>query len=258
MDQLPETLLEVVRFFADEEVARQFFVRQRWPNGVGCPRRDCGSMAVQYISTRKLWRCKDCKRQFTAKVGTIFEDSPIGFSKWLPAMWLIANAKNGISSLEIHRALKVSKKTAWFMLHRIRFAMDTPTAIRLTGPVEADETYIGGKARGTERTGSGRIKSPGPRANRTIVMGIRERKGDMRAWVVPDTQARTVQGMVRDHVESGATVYTDALPSYIGLRRDYVHHIINPEQLRKADVAVLGTVLAERRFPVPEGLYKSL
>jgi transposase-like protein len=175
--ETPRTLQEAITYFADSDRAREFVVALRWPNGVACPRYGCGSAYVQWIGTRKLWRCKECKRQFTAKVGTVFEDSPIGFEKWLPAFWLLSSAKNGISSYELHRALGVTQKTAWFMLHRIRLAMKTKTFERLHGEVEADETFIGEKLRNKHRAHrhvrSGK-KSTGP-VGKTPILGIMQR-----------------------------------------------------------------------------------
>ncbi len=129
----PGPMLEAVRRFADPQVAQDYFVQIRWPNAVACP-RDCGSVNVKYMPKHRRWYCRDCKGQFTAKVGTVFEDSPIGFDKWLPAMWLIASARNGISSCEIARALHVTQKTAWFMLHRLRATMQTGTFEKLALP----------------------------------------------------------------------------------------------------------------------------
>src|SRR5437763_17221313 len=144
--RLPETLLEAVKFFADQDVSLAFVAKLRWPNGVTCPR--CDAADPSFLSTRKIWKCRGCKKQFSAKVGTIFEDSPLGLDKWLPALWMIGNDKSGISSWELHRALRVTQKTAWFMLHRIRLAMqDNQTGGVLGGEVEVDETLIGGKAR---------------------------------------------------------------------------------------------------------------
>src|SRR5215212_11493281 len=137
----PTTLLEAVQYFSDPDRALDFVVHMRWPDGVRCPY--CGTDAVGFIATRRIWRCKPCKKQFSAKVGTIFEDSPIGFEKWLPAMWLICNAKNGISSYELHRSIGVTQKSAWFMNHRIRLAMQTGSFEKMFGAVEADETFIG-------------------------------------------------------------------------------------------------------------------
>src|SRR5690348_11099554 len=144
-NQLPTNLLEAVRYFADLDVSTQFVAELRWPNGPVCPK--CDGLAHSYLTTRRLWKCKACKKQFSVKVGTIFEDSPLGLDKWLPAVWLIANSKNGISSHELGRALGVTQKSTWFMLHRIRLAMQTGTFDKLSGTIEVYETYIGGKAR---------------------------------------------------------------------------------------------------------------
>lgn len=145
MTDKPQTLQQAILFFADKDIAHQYLVDLRWSDGVVCP--SCKGIEHSYLTTRKTWKCKACKKQFSVKVGTIFENSPIGLDKWLSAVWMIANAKNGISSLEIHRALGVTQKTAWFMLHRIRAAMQSGTFEKLTGEIEADETYIGGKFR---------------------------------------------------------------------------------------------------------------
>lgn len=147
--QLPKTLQEAVSFFSDPQKTFDYAVSLRWPTGkVTCPR--CGSTEHSFISTRKLWWCKGCKKQFTVKVGTIFEDSPLGMDKWMIAVWLIVNCKNGISSYEIARALGITQKSAWHMMHRIRLAMHNKDFVRLGGrgqEVEVDETFIGGAAR---------------------------------------------------------------------------------------------------------------
>ena len=140
--QQPSSLLEAIRYFSDLDVANDFVAQLRWPDGPFCPR--CGCTEYSYVSTRRLWKCKGCKKQYSVKVGTIFEDSPIGLEKWLPAVWLLTVCKNGISSYELHRALGVTQKTAWFMLHRIRKAMQTGSFMKLSGEVEVDETFIGG------------------------------------------------------------------------------------------------------------------
>jgi hypothetical protein len=154
----PETLLEAVQYFSNPENALQFFVKARWPEGVTCPQ--CGSKSVTFLANAKVWKCKTVhpKQKFSAKVGTIFEDSAIGLEKWLPTMWLASNCKNGISSYELHRALGVTQKTAWFMLQRIRLAMHNGSFDKMSGTCEADETYIGAKARymhKSRRTGVG-------------------------------------------------------------------------------------------------------
>jgi transposase-like protein len=145
-DKLPTSLVEAIRYFADEDRCFEFMKAIRWENGVAvCPR--CGVDETSFITTRKIWKCKGCKRQFSLKVGTIFEDSGLGFDKWLPAMWLIANSKNGISSCELGRSLGITQKSAWFMNHRIRLAMASGTFQKLSGTVETDETYVGGLAK---------------------------------------------------------------------------------------------------------------
>src|SRR6266566_10000446 len=155
----PETLLEAVSYFSNPENAFQFFKEIRWPKGVHCPR--CGSDKVTFLKNAKVWKCRTphAKQKFSAKVGTVFEDSPIGLEKWLPAMWLAANCKNGISSYELHRAIGVTQKTAWFMLSRIRLAMQSGSFMRkLSGHVEVDETFIGGKARNMHKGRKDRAK----------------------------------------------------------------------------------------------------
>src|SRR3989449_4808990 len=146
--ETPETLIQAVRFFADHDTCQSFLVALRWPDGnVTCP--TCGSTEVTYLSEYRRWKCrtKHPRQQFSIKVGTIFEDSPIGLDKWLPAVWMIVNDKNGISSYEVARALGVTQKTGWFMLHRIRLAMQRGGLGKVKGEVEVDETYIGGAAR---------------------------------------------------------------------------------------------------------------
>ncbi len=141
---LPQTLQDAIRYFSDPDVCLKFVAELRWPNGPYCPR--CQGKELSFLSTRRLWKCKECKKQFSVKVGTIFEDSPLGLDKWLAVIWMIANDKNGISSYEIHRGLGITQKSAWFLLHRIRLAMKTGTFQKLNGTVEADETFIGGKS----------------------------------------------------------------------------------------------------------------
>src|SRR5262245_39862353 len=140
----PNTLVEAIRYFSDPDVCLSFLVNLRWPEGVTCPRCNAGNPS--FLKTRRIWKCMGCRRTFSVKVGTIFEDSPLGLDKWLAALWMIANCKNGVSSYEIHRAIHVTQKSAWFMLHRIRLAMQTGTFVKMAGIVEADETFVGGKA----------------------------------------------------------------------------------------------------------------
>jgi transposase-like protein len=141
----PATLQEAIQHFADPEASLDFVAGLRWPDGVTCPH--CAAKEPSYLKTRRIWKCRSCRKQFSVKVGTIFEDSPIGLDKWLPALWMLANCKNGISSYELARDLGVTQKTGWFMLHRIRLAMQTNTFQKMRGKIEADETFIGGKAK---------------------------------------------------------------------------------------------------------------
>lgn len=219
-------LLEAVRYFSDIDVATDFVANLRWPDGPVCPRCEGGEHS--YLTTRRLWKCKACKKQFSVKVGTIFEDSPLGLDKWLPAVWLIANSKNGISSHELARALGITQKSAWFMLHRIRLAMQDRSFVKMSGEVEVDETYIGGKARNMHKNSPKRKRlGRGRSTDKTIVVGAMERGGTVRVRVAPDATRRTLHGFVREEVESGSAVYTDAWKPYIGLDRDYDHRTVD-------------------------------
>jgi len=222
----PTNLLEAIRYFSDVDVCTEFVAGLRWPDGPTCPR--CGSHKYSYLTTRRVWKCKACKKQYSVKVGTIFEESKLGLDKWLPAVWLIANSKNGISSHELARALGITQKSAWFMLHRIRLAMQTKTFLRLSGEVEVDETYIGGKARNMHKTVRVRkgITAGRPK-HQTPVLGMIERGGRVKAEVVPDAKAKTLRPRVKDSVADGATVYTDALASYNGLGIRFSHRTID-------------------------------
>jgi transposase-like protein len=227
----PTTFLEAVTYFSDMERAHAYAVELRWPNGVACPRMGCGSASVQPIKTRRTWRCKECKWEFSAKVGTIFQSSPIPLTKWLPAMWLLSNTKNGTSSHELGRALGVTQKTAWFMLHRIREAMSPTDARMFDGEVEADETFVGGKRRATMTTKLGFKKlRHGPTEGKTTVFGIAERNGRgksrVRAMVVAGRKRSELLPHIRANVFPGSTIYTDALLSYRGLR-DYQHAFVD-------------------------------
>ena len=227
---VPATMIEAVRHFADPGVAHDFFVSVRWPSGVACPLQ-CGSVKVAYMPKRRRWYCNDCKGQFTAKTRTIFEDSPIGFDKWLPAIWLIASNRNGISSCELARALGTTQKTAWFMLHRIRAAMkDDGTIDPLTGEVEADETWVGGelqhsrKARKLQRQGF-KVNAFTPK---TAVFGVVQRGGKARAWVVPRFSKRAVLPKLFSSVHHDATVHTDESLLYSQIDERFLfHHTVN-------------------------------
>lgn len=221
----PKTLQEAILYFSDKETCTTFMAQLRWPDGVACP--NCEGKEVSYISTRFMWKCKACKKQFSVKVGTIMEDSAISLDKWLAAIWMIANAKNGVSSYEIHRALGVTQKSAWFLLHRIRLAMQTGTFKKLSGTVEVDETFIGGLARNMHKgKREAKIKGTGS-SGKVIVMGLLERHGEVRTKVVCDTKRETLHDEVRCHVESGSELMTDAHRAYQGLDAEYVHKFID-------------------------------
>ena len=227
----PKTLQEAIIHFADAENCLRYMVAHRWPDGVVCP--TCGRADVTYLATQKKWQCKSghAKRQFTVKVGTIFEDSALGLDTWLPAVWLITSAKNGVSSCEIARSLGVTQKTAWFMLHRIRKAMQSGSMMKLGGngggEVEADETFIGGKARNMHLSVKQRRITGTGTKDKTAVMGILERGGHVRTAVIANRKKTVLQAEVRKHVEAGSALYTDALLSYDGLATDYAHKVVD-------------------------------
>ena len=227
----PATLTEAIVYFADLDRAHDFVINLRFPNGAACPRYGCGSANVGWVTTRRLIQCRDCKKQSSLKVGTIFEDSPIGFDKWLPAMWMIGGDRNGISSHELGRAVGVTQKTAWFMLHRIRLAMKNKSIEKpFTGEVEADETFVGRKASMTwNKYGTRRIQAHGPATDKAIVFGIAERgeTSQVRAMVVPNYKRSTLAPILYANVAAGATLYTDALRSYRNLGNDYRHDFVD-------------------------------
>lgn len=223
MERTPQTLLEVITLFSDEKRAFDYFRNRRWANGVTCPR--CQSAKVHLIESRMIWRCNGCRKQFSVKVGTIFEDSPIKLGKWLPAMWMIANDKNGISSYELHRGLGVTQKTAWFMLHRIRLAMQNGTFEKLKNDVEIDETLLGGKEQNKHQ--NKRIKGATGHLGKTIVWGAIEREGLVVTKILPDTQKRTMQSAVFQHVELGSNLYSDSHGAYRSLKHSFEHSFVD-------------------------------
>lgn len=232
MANAPRTLMEAVRYFADPDVALRHMVELRWPNGVECPH--CGRKDVRFLGTRRIWECKEKhpKRQFSAKVGTIFEDSAIPLDKWFVAIWLIANAKNGISSYELGRSLGITQKSAWHMNHRIRLAMKMGSFDKMTGEVEADETAVGGLAGNMHEARRKKVITARGAANKTIVLGILERsRGEnlsrIRASVIKNANRVTLHGAIHATVEQGATLYTDAWRPYRrikGYTHSYVDH----------------------------------
>jgi transposase-like protein len=228
MEHEPKSLQEVVIYFSNPDNCIDYLAVRRWPKGVVCP--NCGSDSVSFNANRRTWKCASHhpRREFSVKVGTIFEDSPISLDKWLTATWMLTNCKNGVSSYEIARDVRVTQKSAWFMLHRIRLAMqDDFFGSKLGGEVEVDETFIGGKARNmhvSER--KRRITGTGTK-DKTAVIGILERGGKIRASVVPSRRKTVLQEEVRKHVTAGAALYSDALKSYEGLAGEYAHQVVD-------------------------------
>jgi transposase-like protein len=231
----PRTLQEAILYFDDYANCHAAVLAVRWPDGVvKCPR--CGSKRVSYLANARVWKCyeKHALAKFSLKVGTVFEDSPLPLQKWLPALWLLTNCKNGISSYELGRALHVTQKTAWFMLARLRLALQAKGGGQLAGEIEADETYIGGKARNMHAGKRKRLNMKRGRsiAGKVAVMGLLERHGKdgrsrVRTEILDSLRKRTVQGHVRAHVETGATLHTDAYESYTGLAAEYNHNVID-------------------------------
>jgi len=232
----PETLLEAIRYFADADLSLAFMVSMRWPDGVvKCP--SCNTDRVGFLATRRLWKCKGCSKQFSVKVGTIFEDSPLGLDRWLPAVWCIVNAKNGISSCELARALGVTQKTAWFMLHRIRLAMSGGSILKekLSGQVEADETFVGGKSEFMHKNvKKARGITPGNgMVAKTAVAGVLERNSEDKvsrvfAEVLPKMPTKkAVMKLITENVEEGAQISTDIASVYQDLRQKFVHEVVD-------------------------------
>lgn len=237
----PQTHIDAVRVFGDEATAHSFFVGMRWPNGVTCPHCQSarvGDLSVSHattrkgtVTTRRIWNCKDCKKQFTVKVGTLFEDSALPLSKWLPAVWMIVNAKNGISSCEMARGLGVTQKTAWFMLHRIRGAMHDGK-FTMSGVVEADETLIGGRARNMHKSKRVEVMEGTRNLSHVPVAGLLQRtEGDSASRVnlkiVRRGSREILQKNVRENVTPGSSIFTDALASYRGLNSDFIHEVVD-------------------------------
>jgi transposase-like protein len=224
----PKTLQQAIVYFADPANCRRYIVAQRWPDGVvKCPRCESANLAFQEKYNR--WQCNNRhdRRQFTVKTGTIFEDSPLSLDKWLTAMWMLANCKNGVSSWEIHRAIKVTQKTAWFMLHRLRLAMQPDNGGKLDGDVEVDETMIGGLSRNMHKDKRERVITGTGGKDKTTVMGMVERGGNVRAFVVGTRSKKELQERIRENIKAGSAIFSDELQSYNGLDIDYRHAVIN-------------------------------
>ena len=227
-NKIPDSLRDAILWFADFEHCRQFMMELRWPDGVvKCPQ--CGAAHVFYIPKERVWKCygKHTQAKFSLKTGTIFEDSPIALEKWLPVTWLITNCKNGISSWEIHRAMGVTQKSAWFMLHRVRLAMQSGSFNKLSGEVEVDESFIGGKARNMHKSKRDRVITGTGGKDKEIAMGMVERGGKVVVMHVGNRSKHELQKQIRETVEAGSAIFSDELKSYDGLQADYQHAVIN-------------------------------
>jgi transposase-like protein len=235
----PETLQEAISYFADKDRAFEYAISWRWPGGqVACPR--CGNAKHSFIKTRKLWFCYVCQKQFTLKVGTIFEDSALGLDKWMIAIWMVCNCKNGISSWELHRDLKVSQKTAWFMLHRIREAMGDSAPTKMGGPgseVESDETFIGPNPMKMHRSRKIKLQQQRGQQRRgdvgvgkTAVAGVLDREArKVRAVVVPNVRRETLQSAILNRIAPGSKLYTDDSTTYKwgAGESEFIHEVVN-------------------------------
>jgi transposase-like protein len=230
----PKTLQEAVITFADPDKCVEYLAERRWPDGkVQCP--TCGREEAAWVPARRVWQCRNRhpKCQFSVKVGTIFEDSALPLGKWLMAMWMVANCKNGVSSHEIARSLGITQKSAWFMLHRIRLAMTGQNAAKMGqsgGPCEVDETFVGGKPKNMHGSRRRKMQTAlNGASGKVAVMGMVDRDSrQVRAKVVPNVKRETLQNMILKEIESGSTVYTDCWVGYDNLSaREYVHETVN-------------------------------
>jgi len=250
MDNSPKTLLEAIQYFSDEQVCIDAVAEMRWPDGPICP--ECNTGNPYYIKTQKRWKCRECRIQFSVKRGSIFEDSPISLTKWLPTMWLLVNCKNGISSYEVSRDLGVTQKTAWFMLHRLRLVLKAGGGFMFGsgegGEVEVDETFVGGKAINQHKSRrialqKARTEVPAWKAvdrypGKTAVMGLLDRETrQVRAKVIPNVRRETLQNEILNNVNRGSAIYTDQAVAYDKLKQDYIHDTVN-----HADTYVRGQV----------------
>jgi len=238
----PQTFQEAILYFADPDRCIEYLAARRWPDGkVVCP--TCGRDDVAFLKNQRRWQCKSVHkhRQFSVKVGTVMEDSAISLEKWLPAIWAIVSNKNGISSWELHRAIGVTQKTAWFMLHRIRLGMSLQKKFGTTkkigggsegGPVEVDETFVGGRLKNMHKSRRARFAAESGHAGgptgKTVVMGMLDREArQVRAYVIPNVKRETLQAEILSNVKYGSTVYTDDATGYEGVRNRFVHDVIN-------------------------------
>ncbi len=224
--KLPATLQEAIQYFASQERCHDMLVAMRWPHGPVCP--NCRSQEHGFVKSRAIWQCKSCRKQYSAKVGTIFEDSPLKLDKWFCALWMIVSAKNGVSSYEIARALGIMQKSAWFMRHRIRLALQHGSIDRkLMGEVEVDETYIGGKARNMHKDKQVKMLRNEGSFRKAVVVGMLERKGEVRTEVLNRATRKLLGETVKRHVVPGSNLFTDEQKGYMQVGKEYAHQVIN-------------------------------
>lgn len=224
----PKTLQQAIKYFADEQTCIDTVAALRWPGGPVCPK--CEGKEHYYLTTQKRWKCKKCAKQFSVKVGTIFEDSAIPLDKWLIALWLLVNCKNGVSSYEVARDLGITQKSAWFVMHRLRLALQNGSTLKLGGggkEIEADESFIGGASRFMHSDRRKRMITARGFKDKAAAFGILERGGEVRVFAVPNRRKKALHGHIGEHVEEGSDVYTDALMSYIGLNAKFNHRVID-------------------------------
>ncbi len=223
----PKTLQQAIRYFSDEQVCIDEIAALRWPDGPVCPK--CGHKEHYYLASQRRWKCKECYHQFSVKVGTIFEDSAITLDKWLAALWMLVNCKNGISSYEVGRDLGITQKSAWFVLHRLRLALQSGSMDKVGGEskhVEVDETFIGGAARFMHADRRKRMITERGAKDKTAVMGILERGGKVRAEVVGNRKKHLLETKVRAHVKAGSAIYSDNFASYDRLKTFGFQHAV--------------------------------
>jgi transposase-like protein len=233
----PKTLQDAIVYFSDPERVFHYAVAHRWPDGVFCP--FCNSSDNAPIKTRKTWRCRDCNKHFSVRIGTIFEDSPISLSKWFTAIWMLTSCKNGVSSYEIHRAIGVTQKTAWFMLHRIRAAIKVKSFDKkLAGIVEADESFIGGLFKNMHKSRRAKIRAESEvkgastmrgAIGKTLVQAVLERGGEIRAHVVPSTKIDDRLPFMADNVVEGSELMTDAGYTNAKFDEHFMHQFVDHE-----------------------------
>ncbi len=219
----PKTLIEAVNLFSDNSKAVEYLAAKRWPNGVTCP--VCASHDVTALTTRQLWQCKGCRKQFSVKKGTIYEDSALPLGKWLTASWMIMNCRNGISSYEIARSIGVTQRTAWFMAHRIREGMKNGSILKLSGAVETDSTYIGGAEKNRHGNKRGQHLQGG--SGKAIVYGAVERGGNVQSKVIDGLARQDVENYVLSTVAVGSELITDEHHGYFNMKHAYDHKAVN-------------------------------